>query len=184
MSATVGGSSAPPNWYPDPADPRFLRYWDGARWTEHTSPVPGSGAGGFPPQQAQRQGGTNTALWIVLGSVGLLMVIGVLAAVAIPVFLSQRSKAADASAKADVSTLGKEIATWFVDHDGPPPAVEAVGGAYYVDGVPVATVSANVELGTVTGSGPTDWCVWVTNPEGDLKDFRYSAAWGLDSGTC
>ena len=24
------------NWYPDPANPALLRYWDGARWTDHT----------------------------------------------------------------------------------------------------------------------------------------------------
>lgn len=28
----------PPNWYPDPSDAAQLRYWDGANWTEHTSP--------------------------------------------------------------------------------------------------------------------------------------------------
>lgn len=31
--------SAPANWYPDPADPALLRYWDGAAWTEHTHPL-------------------------------------------------------------------------------------------------------------------------------------------------
>lgn len=30
-------SSTPPNWYPDPVGRHQLRYWDGARWTEHVS---------------------------------------------------------------------------------------------------------------------------------------------------
>jgi uncharacterized RDD family membrane protein YckC len=31
-----GGGQAP-NWYPDPQGQARLRYWDGQRWTEHTS---------------------------------------------------------------------------------------------------------------------------------------------------
>jgi uncharacterized RDD family membrane protein YckC len=38
-------SSVPAGWHPDPLPPQpgqppLLRYWDGERWTEHTSPVP------------------------------------------------------------------------------------------------------------------------------------------------
>jgi uncharacterized protein YbjQ (UPF0145 family) len=32
----TGGT--PADWYPDPHAPGQLRYWDGAQWTEHTSP--------------------------------------------------------------------------------------------------------------------------------------------------
>lgn len=184
MSATIGGSSAAPNWYPDPGDARFLRYWDGAQWTEHTSPATPEGVG--PAAAPPQGGGSRKTMWIVLGSVvgGLILIGGILAAIAMPVFLSQREKAADTSAKADVATLGKEIATWYVDNDGPPPAVVTEAGHYYVDGVAVAPVSPNVTLGGQTGSGATDWCVWVTNPEGDVENFRYSAYGGLYPGTC
>ncbi|MFN8145935.1 MAG: DUF2510 domain-containing protein [Candidatus Nanopelagicales bacterium] len=30
---------ATPNWYPDPAGPGRLRWWDGQAWTNHTSPT-------------------------------------------------------------------------------------------------------------------------------------------------
>ena len=31
-------------WYADPAAPDAVRYWDGDRWTEHTSPAPAAPA--------------------------------------------------------------------------------------------------------------------------------------------
>ncbi len=45
----------------------------------------------------------------------VMIIIGILAAIAIPVFLNQRKKAQDSAAKADVSTIGKELATYYVD---------------------------------------------------------------------
>ncbi|WP_419789211.1 DUF2510 domain-containing protein [Prescottella equi] len=30
----------PPGWHPDPSGHNYLRYWDGARWTEHTHAYP------------------------------------------------------------------------------------------------------------------------------------------------
>ena len=39
----------------------------------------------------------------------VMIIIGILAAIAIPVFLNQRAKAQDSAAKADVSTIGKEL---------------------------------------------------------------------------
>lgn len=35
-----GGATPPAGWYQDPRDGGMLRYWDGARWTEHTSVMP------------------------------------------------------------------------------------------------------------------------------------------------
>ena len=45
----------------------------------------------------------------------VMFIIGILAAIAIPVFLNQRKKAAETAAKADVSTIGKEVAAYYVD---------------------------------------------------------------------
>ena len=125
----------------------------------------------------------------------VMIIIGILAAVAIPVFLSQRKKAQDTAAKADVSTLGKEIATWFVDNTGLPEVAQANAGDPYTlgDGTTmndIGNASANVELHTngdvPWGSDSTDWCIYVTNVEGDkaATGYRYSAAQGLEEGTC
>src|SRR5664280_1794999 len=45
----------------------------------------------------------------------VMIIIGILAAIAIPVFLNQRKKARETSAKADISTIGKELAAYYVD---------------------------------------------------------------------
>jgi len=178
---TAGGShgagGAPAGWYPDPQNPAGHRYWDGARWTEHTAYASTASA----PANRSR---TGLIIGLAVGIPVLLVVLGVVAAIAIPVFLSQREKAQDTAAKADVALLGKEVATWYVDHEGGPPAVTVSGGEYSVDHVAVGAVSPNVELGGITATGATDWCVWVTNPNGDLKDFEYSAEWGLNQGSC
>jgi hypothetical protein len=41
--------STPAGWYPDPADPGRTRWWDGTRWSEHTSPAATSAAPPVPP---------------------------------------------------------------------------------------------------------------------------------------
>ena len=122
----------------------------------------------------------------------VMIIIGILAAIAIPIFLSQRKKAEDSAAKADVSTLGKEVATYFVD-GLLMPAVAVTGTAptqrYTVNGVDVGKVSSNVTLSAVSPAtaDSTNWCVSVTNPKGDktVAGAKYSAAGGLEVGdTC
>jgi type IV pilus assembly protein PilA len=135
----------------------------------------------------------------------VMIIIGILAAIAIPVFLSQRAKAQDSAAKADVSTIGKEIASYYVDGLVNPAGTAASGisvdAGRYVLTVPASTapvqaaltqdlgkVSTNVGLHNQFFSSSTSWCVSVRNPEGDkAKDpggFKYSAAGGLATGVC
>jgi len=42
-------SNVPAGWYPDHTDPALQRYWDGARWTEHTAPAAGMPAPASAP---------------------------------------------------------------------------------------------------------------------------------------
>lgn len=127
----------------------------------------------------------------------VMIIIGILAAIAIPVFLNQRKKAEDSAAKADVSTLGKEIATWYVDNTAQPTVAQTAGGRYTIsDGTTTTDIgkaSSNVVLGDAleqrgagTAIDSTNWCIDVTNTKGDkaVVGYRYSAQGGLEEGTC
>jgi type IV pilus assembly protein PilA len=48
----------------------------------------------------------------------VILIIGILAAIAIPAFLSQKSKAVDSSAKALVNTAETTVETYATDHNG------------------------------------------------------------------
>ena len=48
----------------------------------------------------------------------VIIIIGILAAIAIPVFLSQRKKAVDASMKADLRNVATVVETYATDHEG------------------------------------------------------------------
>ena len=121
----------------------------------------------------------------------VMIIIGVLASIAIPTFLSQRAKAHDTATKADVSNLGKEVATYFVGGTGPlalsattPGRVDLTDGAY--------TTYARLTIGSqppATGASsnlndPNGWCVALTDPQGSAKTFKYTATGGLGVGEC
>ena len=123
----------------------------------------------------------------------VMIIIGILAAIAIPIFLSQREKAQDSAAKADVSTLGKEIATYYVDGTTAPTVGGGNGSDWTVAGTSVGNSSANVVLTSDAADivSATNWCVSVKNGEGDVSDvddggagYKYSAAGGLEEGQC
>lgn len=54
----------PAGWYPDPAAPGTLRYWDGGAWTPHRQ---AASARALPPQGPRRSPGVDTnTVWIWL----------------------------------------------------------------------------------------------------------------------
>jgi len=123
----------------------------------------------------------------------VMIIIGILAAIAIPVFLNQRAKARDSSTKADVSTVGKEMATYYVDGTGSltvaqtgagTPITVGDGGTYSAS---IKTSSGTTLAGATptTGMNSTNWCVGLTNPDGSSSNtWKYSATDGLKAGSC
>jgi prepilin-type N-terminal cleavage/methylation domain-containing protein len=127
----------------------------------------------------EREGGFTLIELLVV-----MIIIGILAAIAIPVFLNQRKKANDTAGKADVSTLGKEIATYYVDNTAAPAVTGPAGGRYTVAGADAGKVSNNIALNSFNATSAQAWCVDVAVTGGMQSNFKYSANSGMGTGAC
>lgn len=122
----------------------------------------------------------------------VMIIIGILAGIAIPIFLAERKQAHDSATKADLASIGKEVATYFVDGTGTLSLdyTSSVGHVIISDGSWTSTVNltkgtAAPASGVASGLGDaTGWCVSLTDQQGAVKDYRYSAQSGLEKGTC
>jgi type IV pilus assembly protein PilA len=120
----------------------------------------------------------------------VMIIIGILAAIAIPIFINQRAKARDTSTKADVERVGKEVDAYFVDGTGTLTLdyTTVPGSVVIKDGA--ATVSQLLLSNGSTGStstglnNSTTWCVSLTNASGSVKTYQYSAMNGLQTSAC
>ena len=95
----------------------------------------------------------------------VIIIIGILAAIAIPVFLNQRKKAVDASMKSDARTVANEMETAFTDTQTYPVAVPAAvklspGNAA---AVAVSTLKSSycVTISRTAGSQPGSQATWI-----------------------
>ncbi len=88
----------------------------------------------------------------------VVIIIGILAAVAIPLYLNQQAKAKDSAAKSDLANVRVAIATYLVDHP------TALGTT--ITEAQLATAgfskSGSVTLGTVAIAANGDFCVGAT----------------------
>jgi hypothetical protein len=93
---------------------------------------------------------------------------------------------AEVAAKTDVSLLGKEFATYYVDWDegDPQPEVTVSGDEYYLNGVFIGAQTPGIALTDQYANGPTDWCVEVTSEDDPAEVYTYTAQAGLGQGTC
>jgi type IV pilus assembly protein PilA len=96
----------------------------------------------------------------------VIIIIGILAAIAIPVFLNQRKKAVDASIKSDLRTVATEEETYQTDNQ----AYVAVAATTYPTAVVVGADSVKMSNGntikvTLNTAG-TAYCIQGTNPKG------------------
>lgn len=125
----------------------------------------------------------------------VMIIIGILAAIAVPMFLNQRRKGHETAAKSDATNIAKEVASFLVD--GNVTAVSA--GTLPVTGPATVTLTATSPSGTETtsvrlGSGDSltklafdgtanTYCVEVTPVDASANAWNAQPD-GIYRGTC
>jgi type IV pilus assembly protein PilA len=139
--------------------------------------------------QEKDQGFTLIELLVVM------IIIGILAAIAIPVFLNQRRRAVDSSIKSDLRTIAQQLETYYTDNQAYVLPTQASEGAVVAVGSENVVVSTGNSFtfrllsaagtSTATATSATGFCVQGTNARGTGNDIAYnSLSGGLVSVAC
>jgi type IV pilus assembly protein PilA len=131
----------------------------------------------------------------------VMIIIGILAAIAIPAFLSQKNKGYEASEKSDLRSLATEVSTQLVDQ----PGAVAISGTTSVTiqaykeaakttalgeaGVIVLSPGNELVKGTVLDVAAGTYCLELKNTKGKAKNWKVEktsadAAQSLSQGSC
>jgi prepilin-type N-terminal cleavage/methylation domain-containing protein len=97
----------------------------------------------------------------------VIIIIGVLAAIAIPIFLNQRRKGVDASIKSDVKNYATQVETFYTESQAYPATVTQGGAGLdiTVGTTEKVTISAG-NLMTYAVVGTTGFKICGSNPKG------------------
>ena len=115
----------------------------------------------------EREGGFTLIELLVV-----IIIIGILAAIAIPVFLNQRKKGYEASMKSDLRTVANEMETYFTDFQVYTPAAGSVS-------VTIGPDTANLSSGNTVSTlkaGQNGFCLQM-----DSSKVAATTHWYYDS---
>jgi type IV pilus assembly protein PilA len=107
----------------------------------------------------------------------VILIIGILAAIALPAFLNQRAKAQDSEAKSNVRTAQTALETYYTDNQDYTGADAAA-----LKGIEPALQNANAL--TVSGQSKTGYTVSVTSKSNDATVYTISNNAGVVTRTC
>ncbi len=104
----------------------------------------------------------------------VLIIIGVLAAIAIPVYLRQRDKAVESAMRSDLRTVATLMETYDADYAAYPASISQIQAAYGID----YRISAQDAIAVVSASA-TSYCLTASDPRDPTALYWNSAGGGL-----
>lgn len=117
----------------------------------------------------------------------VMIIIGLLASIAVPLFIDQKKKSHDAATKSDVNAIANAMVGYLVNETALP-TMTVVGSTVMFDGKEFAKLSPGVILGPLVGTNSTDWCVDATQPQGDrakVKGYKFTSTEAkVEEGQC
>jgi prepilin-type N-terminal cleavage/methylation domain-containing protein len=114
----------------------------------------------------------------------VVLIIGILSAIAIPVFLNQQNQAKDTAAKSDLANAKVAMISYATDHNGTylatsaAAATETALGAYGYVATDSLTSKVEVKAGTTAGV----FCLQATSGASNIFNVKNNA--GVTSGAC
>jgi type IV pilus assembly protein PilA len=110
----------------------------------------------------------------------VILIIGILAAIALPAFLGQRSKGQDASAKSDARNLVSQIESCFTDTQSYNDSSCTTGGGPTNTGLNLGAGTGSVQ---VSGAGTDSYTIVATSKSGNRFSI-VKASSGTSSRSC
>jgi len=110
----------------------------------------------------------------------VMIIIGILAAIAIPLFLNQRKNAVDASVKSDLRTLANEMESQYTDAQAYPASItQASAGAPVTVGTSTVRVSSGNSFTLTLNTAADAFCLKGTDTKATHAWVYVSSQGGL-----
>lgn len=136
--------------------------------------------------QPLRHGRTEEDGFTLIELLVVMIIIGILAAIAVPAFLGQKRKAYETSAKSDVSVIVKEVVSYYTGGSGPL-TLSSNGEVWTLSSGSTAVASGRLSEGNSVGDSPissdSSYCVAV-QPSKDGSQAWHAGPTGLATGSC